>query len=475
MEDKRITFILGAGASIPFIHNGGNCLSTEYLTEQISNRDIWTEIYDEFKRSIPADRSPEENFNVSIDDILQVIEKLKSINEFNIPQTIQEASDSSLSSTLPDLYGIGKITFEHILYLLNKVCNTLHDRKNSVDNILFDMWGNNDEQKDRLCSKKGWNYVPYLCREVLIRAIIDIWEACPQEQAIEKNRRFFTGVLEKFGSVSIYSLNYDPLLYESLRQIKVKGYKENIHEVDRIFETGFSERNKFNSTEFYLNDNVAAFFHGHVGFVPGIGKDFMYFEDTYRSSQEKRLKKVARGEANYYIRGPKGVHYNVHVTSGLEKHESLYDNPYACYILRFSEDIVESEYIVFIGSSLGDPHITRVVTAVWRMAMGDDEPPKNMLRLRKLEVGIRKLIIVTTGFDKLSTNNWGCLDYLFQTNIGRKIFKLVEVGITTDNENEVNRILANEGCANIDRNLCLYLKGTEQFFSDVWKIKDLFS
>jgi hypothetical protein len=472
MGDKRITFILGAGASIPFLHNGGDCLSTEYLTEQIANRDIWTEIYDEFKRSIPADRYPEENFNVSIDDILQVIEKLKSINEFKIPQSIQEASDSSLSSTLPDLYGIGKITFEHILYLLDKVCNSLHDRKYSVDNILFDMWGNNDEQKDRLCSKKGWNYVPFLCREVLIRAIIDIWEACPQEQAIEKNRQFFTGMLEKFKFVSIYSLNYDPLLYESLRQIKVK---DNIHEVDRIFETGFSEGELFNPKEFYLNNNVAAFFHGHVGFVPGIGKDFMYFEETYRSSQEKRLKKVACGKAGYKKKGPKGTLYNIHIISGLEKQESLYENLYAFYSERFREDVEKSEYIVFIGSSLGDPHITRVVAAAWRMAMGNAELPENMFRLRELEVGEKKLIIVTTGFDKLSANNWDCRDYLFRTNIGRKIFSLVKDSILISDKNEVNRILANEGCANINRNLCLYLKGTEQFFSDVWKIKDLFS
>lgn len=472
MEDKRITFILGAGASIPFIHNGGDCLSTEYLTEQISNRDIWTKIYDEFKRSIPADRYPEENFNVSIDDILQVIEKLKSINEFNIPQTIQEASDSSLFSTLPDLYGIGKITFEHILYLLDKVCNSLHDRKSSVDNILFDMWGNNDEQKDRLCSKKGWNYVPFLCREVLIRAIIDIWEACPQEQAIEKNRQFFTGMLEKFKSVSIYSLNYDPLLYESLRQIKIK---DNIHEVDRIFETGFSKGELFNPKEFYLNNNVAAFFHGHVGFVSEIGGDYMYFEDTYRSAQKKRLKKAACSQAGYRKKGPKGIYYNIHITSGLEKYESLYNNPYACYIYRFSEDVIKSEYIVFIGSSLGDLHITMFVSTAWQLAMGNAELPENLFRLRELEVGEKKLIIVATDYDKLSANNWGCRDYLSRTNIGRKIYDLVKEGITTDNENEVNRILANEGCANINRNLCLYLKGTEQFFSDVWKIKDLFS
>ena len=49
-KEKKITFVMGAGASLPFIANSDTCLSTKYLTEQISDRNKWITIYDEFKK-----------------------------------------------------------------------------------------------------------------------------------------------------------------------------------------------------------------------------------------------------------------------------------------------------------------------------------------------------------------------------------------------------------------------------------------
>ncbi len=466
-KEKKITFVMGAGASLPFIANCDTCLSTKYLTDQISDRDRWIAIYDEFKKNIPSNRFPEYNFNVSVDDILSVIKRLKAINEIVVPSQIQERVSLPLPQKIDDIYGIGQINFEHILYLLDKICNYLYDRKNSIDNILFDLWVGDDKRRQTLQSKKGWNYVPYLCREVLVKAILDLWESFERKKAIDDNKQFFATVLENFKAVSIYSLNYDPLLYETVKQIRVKGRKKN-HEVEKTFKTGFSDSKDFNPNEFYLSDNVIAFLHGHIGFIPKGGKDSMYFDDNYPNAQKKRLKGVASGDTDYFRRGSKGIHYNVSITSGLEKFESLYENPYACYVQRLSEDVMESEYIVFIGSGLGDYHINLFATTAWRLANGYAEEPRNLLCLRKLGVGRKKIIIITLGHAKKRFE-----DFLYMTDIGRRLFGLSKEGISWNGAN-TDSSLKNNGYANINEGFFLYLNGTEKFFSEIWSINDLF-
>ena len=457
---------MGAGASLPFVTNGKTCLSTQYLTDQISDPGKWDAIYDEFKQNYSAEQL-ELNFNITVDDILPIIEKLKTINECEITPQVREQIQAPLPQKVEDFYGIGKVNFEHILYLLDKVCNYLYDRKNSIDNIMFDIWGNDDKQRQELQSKKGWNYVPYLCREVLVNAIIEIWESCKKEQAIEVNTQFFTSVLERFESVSIYSLNYDPLIYEAVKQIRIRSHKNN-HEIDKTFETGFYESESFNYKKFYYRDNVVAFLHGHIGFMPG-GKNYMHFDGNYLDAQKRRISAVACGQGGYFRRGIKGIHYNVSITSGLEKFDSFYDNPYACYIQRFSEDVAESEYIVFIGSGLGDRHVNLFATTAWRAVNGNAEDITNLFGLRKLPDERKKIIIVTSG---QATKSF--LDLLSLTDIGKGLHGLFEEGIewngwVTDSSMKENSY------ANVNRGLFLYLKGTEQFFKEIWGINDLFN
>lgn len=477
-KEKKITFVMGAGASLPFITNGDTCLSTKYLTEQISDRDRWNAIYDEFRQNIPANGFPEYNFNVTVEDILQVINKLKAINEREVSPQIYKQIQVPLPQKIDDVYGIGEINFEHILYLLDKVCNCLYDRKNSIDNILFDIWGEDDKKRRELELKKGWNYVPFLCREVLVNAIIELWESCDKVKAVEINKQFFTSVLGRFDTVSIYSLNYDPLLYESTKQIKLKGCKRGIEHDDKVFETGFYNNENFNPKSFYLSDNVIAFLHGHIGFVPQGGKDGLYFEENYLNAQKRRISDVACGRGGYYREGPKGIHYNVSIISGLEKFEGFYDNPYAYYIQRLSKDVMvkASEYIVFIGNGLGDAHINLFATNAYRLVHGYDKEPQNIFRLRESDIGRKKIVIVTSGWEKISKANGTCLDFLVQEQADKSLglFNLLKDGIPVNNINNVDSCLKNNGYANINRDLFLYLNGTEQFFSNIWNISDMF-
>jgi hypothetical protein len=458
-KEKKITFVMGAGSSLPFIANGYTRLSSDYLTRQISDRDKWKAIYDEFRQNIPKNRFPEYNFNVTVEEILSVIERLKAINEREVSSKILEQVSMPLPKKIDDFYGIGKINFEHILYLLDKLCNYLCDRKNSIDNILFDVWEGAAQQREMLQSKKGWNYVPYLCREVLVKAILDLWESCQKEQAIEKNKQFLTSVLEKFKAVSIYSLNYDPLLYEATKEIKID---------DKTFRTGFSDGENFNLKEFYDSNNLIAFLHGHIGFVQEGMFDNMRLYDDYPNAQKRRISGVAHNQVDYCKFGDKGIHYNVHITSGLEKFESFHDNPYSCYIQRFSKDVMESPYIVFIGGGLGDHHITLFASNAWRVINGSAKDIRNLCdRWRMPSDEQRKIVIVDDSREDY-------LEFLNRRSILQRLFGLFKEGIPLKwGMEEEDRILKNNGYADFET-WFLYLKGTEQFFSEIWNINGLF-
>jgi hypothetical protein len=462
-KGKRIIFVMGAGASLPFVRNCAHCLSTEYLTTQVFNRKRWSAIYDAFKAQIPATAYPECNFTVSLDDIWSVIEKLERANEYRIPASWSDRAGVPLPETCDDVYGIGPTNFEYLLYLLDRVSNCLDDRKSNRDNILFDVWGGNDPHREELERKRGWGYVPYVCREVLVTTIVDIWESCKKKKAIEDNQLFLTSVLETFEYASIYSLNYDPLLYEAAKQIKVKGVVKSgrvNHEVDRVFETGFSDGSTFNPKTFYRSPNVMAFLHGHVGFVPAGTTDDMQFEEAYAKAQKKRISGVACGQGGHYRRGPKGIHYNGFLTSGWEKFESFYDNPYACYIQRFARDVIESKYIVFVGSSLGDQHINLWATNAWRLANGYAEEKCNLSLISERSVDEKKMIIVT--WDKVGRT---FREFLLTSPIGRPLYDLFKESISSCARSDSS--LKTNGYADINAGFRLDLNGTEKFFSEV--------
>lgn len=463
-KNKKITFILGAGASLPFITDGKKYLSTQYLTEQISDRIRWSNIYNEFKQTYPAGRYPELNFQVTLDEILEVINKLKDINELEIPPRLQNHVSVPIPDKIIDYYGVGNINFEHILYLIDKICNYKDDRKSSIDNILFNILYDNDIKRDQ----RGWHYVPFLCREVLISSIIDLWESCDKEKAIQDNQKFLTSILENFQNVSIYSLNYDPLLYESTKLINVNNFK-NLGDVknedDKTFETGFNNDESFNYKKFYYRNNVIAFLHGHIGFIPQEMRNMCY-NSNYQYAQNVRISNVAHGQVSFCRKGPKGIHHNVSITSGLEKLDSFYDNPYSCYIQRFSKDVMESDYIVFIGSGLGDMHVNLFVTTSWMVVNGVADDIDNCCGLWMRPDEQRKIIIVT---EQNAPKN---LSDLSMTDFGRSLYGIFKEGISSGEE--AFGSLKENGYSNINRDIFLYLKGTKQFFSEIWDISDLF-
>lgn len=462
-KDKKITFVLGAGASIPFIRNGNTCLSTSYLTEQITNRERWGPIYDKFKQSIPNKRFPELNFNISLDDILRTIEKIKSINELEVDGITLEKSGGLLPEKINDVYGIGKINFEHILDLIDKYAVRRYDRKNGFNNVVLDLLLHTIDKKELIPPQQiGWHYVPFLCREVLINAILDLWESCQKERAIEVYRQFFASVLEKFGGVNIYSLNYDPLLYEAAKQVVLpvtKSCWKNI-QLNRFFETGFSVDTSFNYKEFYRREDVISFLHGHAGFVPSNKHGSMYFEGDYRNAQKKRLEGVAQDRIIHCRSSMKGIQYNIALTTGLDKFEGFYDNPYACYLSRLSGDLIESDYIILIGVGLGDYHIDLFVANGILLSSGLARETGNVPLYRDVKLPYRKKIIFVT----LDQPRSSFEDYVFETNYWPALLQLLfKEGIVWDDN--AQDLLSKNGYASFG-DLFLYRLGAERFLAN---------
>jgi hypothetical protein len=117
---------------------------------------------------------------------------------------------------------------------------------------------------------------------------------------------------------------------------------------------------------------------------------------------------------------------------------------------------------------LGDYHINLFLTNAWRLANGYAEEPQNLLGLRKLGVGRKKTIIVTLG-----QATEGLLNLLGLTDIGKRIYDLLKENISWIGET-ADGSLKNNGYANINEGLFLYLNGTRKFFSEIWSINDLF-
>lgn len=288
MGNDKITSLLGAGASIPFINFQGECLTSKYLTDALFDRDKWKGILSKFNH-YRSERYDSDSYpdNIDTNDILFVVDR---INEHL--RTNQRFGEN----------------FEYIIHLLDKVADYLSSFRPSesenIDEILIDFWQSSDptvkQNAYRNSDKDGWRYVPFLARELLISTILCLWnDSNPAiQKGIKTNSKFFKTLLDGFKSVNIYSLNYDPLIYESLKNINA-------------FSTGFDRNNIFQSNDFFQADNVIAFVHGQVGFEPFSNQ--MRSNDNYFAAQGNRMKGVFDSTTNstrYLSLGIKGVHYN---------------------------------------------------------------------------------------------------------------------------------------------------------------------
>jgi hypothetical protein len=240
--------------------------------------------------------------------------------------------------------------FENILHILDRVGSYLGSDETTsnthIDELLIDLgrchWIPRQPRED-------WSRVPALAREVLATAIRELWERCDRKSAARAYQRFFSG-LTKSANVSIYSLNYDPLLLESIGDLP-------------HFCTGFTQGGDFDpeGVQFFATPNTLGFLHGHVGFFRYSGVTRLI--NNYAKAQQNRL-----NDSMIDI-GPKGRHYNTYLITGLDKMEGFNHDPFGVYLHRLALDLRASSEIIIIGYSLADEHLNAFLANAIRLGV----------------------------------------------------------------------------------------------------------
>ncbi|MEM3859525.1 MAG: hypothetical protein QW478_08990, partial [Candidatus Micrarchaeaceae archaeon] len=199
---KKVVFLIGAGGSSPFI----NGLTTEKLTCTLSNICEWKKAISRLKKI--------QNVQIESCDVMSAICRIESLLENNT-----------------QLFKNGDFNFEHLIHLLDKISIYYHSQNDSeignIDSLLIDFLHNYDNPFLNSNPKKiyytksnpgGWGYVPFLAREIIISRILELWNEEDREEDEKLNQSFFSSLSSEcsYNSICIYSLNYDPLLYESL-------------------------------------------------------------------------------------------------------------------------------------------------------------------------------------------------------------------------------------------------------------------
>lgn len=114
--------------------------------------------------------------------------------------------------------------FEHAIHLLDRISVIVWADKSpaavGLEGLLPYCFGKNFFDKCLLTESDtdGWLHVPFLAREIVASAIIDLWERREdKEQTLSSFGRLLLNIHNSFEQTSIFSFNYDPLLYESIK------------------------------------------------------------------------------------------------------------------------------------------------------------------------------------------------------------------------------------------------------------------
>lgn len=244
---KKKVFILGAGASVEFLKDdNGKGLCTKKLTEAIRNKELWVQTFNEMASVLKDKMRP---IDIVVDDFFFLIDDLCS----DFETFYDNANRGHLSS--PET-----LDFEKIISYLDCVVKYLRDYKGgsgSKYNPYVHLFRHSCGSKlKKLELKNEKRFIPFWAREVLHRYISSFTF---EKASSDILRRYFIQEAEKHENISIFSLNYDSFLYESLK--------------DTVFCNGFIG-DKFDDKHYRSENHTLSFLHGHQYFYAcggGIG------------------------------------------------------------------------------------------------------------------------------------------------------------------------------------------------------------
>jgi hypothetical protein len=429
---SKVVLILGAGASVPFIHDSVITLNTNYLTDMVHSDTLWKFVLRLYDKRKCNKRKKDEKLKVCDNLSHKSIKKVIGI----IDEVLLKVSSNKK---------VEKNSFEYIIHLFDRVSDILWSidapQDINIDGLLAYYFGvktlessfPNDLYTD------GWLVAPFLAREVIAKSIIDLWgKTSNKSESISNIRDFFKKIGNNFDQINVYSFNYDPLIHFATKEMN--------------FENGFTE-NGFSPQSFLKADNTVAYLHGNIGFFPN--NNTMSFNDNWEKTQKKRIEGLWK-ETSHYSLGRKGIYMNSFLITGLDKSEAFTQQPFSSYIFRFSRDIEKADVILIIGSSLQDTHVLHLL-------------------LNSRYYNVNKYVIVT------KDNHNNIVDQIWPKNLsGNELvwqcFSLLDPNLVShenspkdfirEQKTRISSELTSSKFASISEKCLLYIDGTESFIKD---------
>lgn len=335
MPKKRITILLGAGASIEFLtqDKAGNGLSTFSLTNLL--RPNGTDIF--LEKNIEA---------LSFVGLDNAFTKGKEEYKKLYLRCVEYSMHHGFN-------------FEETIHLIDSVVDTLGDHGRRYKNA--QTWGK-ESSSFHICNffkaptlEEGYNtaieFMPFDVRHYLLQHIAE--HHAPAKDAYKAWGDFFYRMTKESYSISIFNLNYDRLMMEIAEHSEQNGI---------CFCTGFdlgAERSEFDSPTFYKAKNILAQLHGSVNFVPCSDNSKGMYVDYFQD-----LKEASNARMKYMypaITQDNRRDYNWAMVTGLSKFEYIAKEPYATYYRRLIHDLDESDIVLIMGYGGGDRHMNMLL------------------------------------------------------------------------------------------------------------------
>lgn len=344
--------LIAAGFSVPFMEFKEYALSTQFLTDLITKRNL----FDNFIKEIYGDPpvAVENLFNVTLKIYNQLIEDY----------------ENKLLSRVPN--------FEHIIYLLETLCN--HTDKDSYTI---------DYSKDRMVSFL-LSAKPDLIRKDLTSVVLKTNEDFDTDLTfdevfflkefildvvalfkIKKDKKSvlinYFGKMLKDNNLKIYNLNYDSLLIEVLEELN-NEYDENIY---RQIQTGtqigidgeITTAAIFNNLINKNKPHALFFLHGSI-YQSSIGDKVHVDYENERHNNIYGVKNMHRFNDKGNIQNFSDIgklNFNQNFIIGLDKDQQLSLEPYSTIFNKCRIDYHSANIVDILGYSFGDQHINSIL------------------------------------------------------------------------------------------------------------------
>jgi hypothetical protein len=332
---RKTVFILGAGASIEFLPGKlGQQLSTDTLTK------LFTDNFDNFLSSFYPGGT--------------VTPKVKELF-FEIIGTLRKYFATSTGYAF---------NFEQIIHLVDKFCSVYADKKAWSQSGKMDFWKTADlellfadmtDANIRIDFQDHILQLPVWMRNYILDYIADQHYIGVGHTDTSLLQSFFSSFLTGNDELSIFSLNYDNLLLESLPP------------PPNLIETGFDrtipkdQEAIFQQLKIATAKNVFCPIHGSIFFAPPKGPSNAVASYYGNPAEASRYRSTV---SNYLSKNQAGGRvYSGAMITGLDKFYALIQEPYGSYYKRLIKDLDEATTIYIIGYGGADIHINYLLAS----------------------------------------------------------------------------------------------------------------